>query len=1076
MKNQIKLYLISLFIFLSVSVLAKTQFMRYPDVHKDKIVFSSGEDLWIVSSKGGEATRLTIHDGAEQYPRFSPDGNLIAFTASYDGNNDVYVMNSKGGEITRVTYHPNADEVIGWHEGKNKIIFASGRVSSSRYSKLFLISPDGSGLEELIMYDASRGSFSPDGSKIAYNKTNRENRTWKRYKGGRAQEIYIYDLKSNDIENISNYDGTDRMPMWIGDEIYYTSDRDRFLNIYSYNTLTKETKQITSHNNFDARRAESGGDQIVYEQGGRIWLLDTKTNITAEVPISISADPPGRRPYFRDVKRQITNIDLSPSGKRALLTARGEVFTVPIKEGAIRNLSQNDGASDKDAVWSPDGKNVAYFSDKNGEFELYIQNQDGKSEAIKLTSLKEGYRHTTRWSPDSKMLAFTDQNLICYIVNVESKKITKVDQAKYENVDIALYNKPINDFKWSPDSKFLTYSRMNEAFVYQVYIYDLLSKKVNAVSDGLFHDFNPVFSKNGEHLLFISNRTFSPTYCDIEWEMVYKDIAGIYAITLRADGPSIIPFKSDEEGLKVKKKKTANSHIDFDGISERVEALPLKRGNYRDLEINGSNLFYLNAEKGDFNKMDYRGLAPRKLYAYSFNSKKETVVLDGVDKFRLSFDGKSLIFQNRRGVGVAPAKAAKAKAKMLNLSQLKIHINPINEWKAVFNEAWRMERDFYYEENMHGQDWDFMHAKYSPLLDIATCRTDVAYIIGELIGELNSSHTYVMGGRNNRTASRVSVGMLGVNWKIDAKNNRYQFEKIFKDKDWSRHAYPPLGKPGVNVNENDYLLAVNGVEVKSTKNVYSYFVDLSNKQVTLTVNSKPSFEGSHEVVVKPVSSEGRLRYINWLEFNRKTIDKASNGQIGYIYLPDTYNGSATDFPRYFYSQTKKKGLIIDGRFNGGGLDPEIFLQRLQKKPHGYWTRRASADQEIPALAVTAHMALLTNRYAGSGGDELPYEFQFNNMGPVIGTRTWGGLIGVSMFLSLMDGSGLTAPDYRIYNKEGDWVVENEGVTPDIILEQNSLNMSKGLDDQMMKAVEVLLKKIKDQPYVFPTHKAYKVDK
>lgn len=676
------------------------------------------------------------------------------------------------------------------------------------------------------------------------------------------------------------------------------------------------------------------------------------------------------------------------------------------------------------------------------------------------------------------MLAYTDQTLTCYIINVNSKKITKVDQAKYENVDIALYNKPINDFKWSPDNKFLTYSRMNEAFVYQIYIYDLLNKKVNAISDGLFHDFNPVFSKDGEHLLFISNRTFSPTYCDIEWEMVYKDIAGIYAVTLRADGPSIIPFKSDEEGEKATKKTTVktNSRIDFAGISERVESLPLKRGNYRDLEINGSNLFYLNAEKGDFNKMDYRALAPRKLYAYSFDSKKETLVLEGVNKFRLAFDGKSLIFQNRKGVGVVPAKAAKAKAKMLNLSQLKIHIDPVKEWKAVFNEAWRMERDFYYEENMHGLDWDFMHAKYAPLIDIASCRTDVAYIIGELVGELNSSHTYVMGGRNNRTAPRVSVGMLGVNWKIDTKNNRYQFEKIFKDRDWSRLAYPPLGKPGVDVNENDYLLAVNGIEVKSTKNVYSYFVDLSNKQVTLTVNSKPSFEGAHEVVVKPVSSERRLRYINWLEFNRKTIDKASNGQIGYIYLPDTYNGSATDFPRYFYSQTKKKGLIIDGRFNGGGLDPEIFLQRLQKKPHGYWTRRASADQEIPALAVTAHMALLTNRYAGSGGDELPYEFQFNNMGPVIGTRTWGGLIGVSMFLSLMDGSGLTAPDYRIYNKDGNWIVENEGVTPDIIVEQNSLNMSKGLDDQMMKAVEVLLKKIKEQPYVFPTHKAFKEDK
>lgn len=1058
---------------------AQDPFMQYPDIQGNTIVFSSGGDLWKVPAEGGTACRLTFSDGRESYPEISPDGSLVAFTGEYDGNADVYVMNINGGDITRLTYHPGMDEVIGWNSTKNKIMFASGRHSPSRYVKMFLISPDGTGLEEMIMYDAARGSFSPDGSKIAYNKDSQDNATWKRYKGGRAQEIYIYDLKTDIETNISNYDGSDRMPMWIGDKVYFSSDRDRVLNIWSYDTASGKIEQVTRHTEYDVRHPDYGGNKIVYELGGDIWMLDLASNTPARIRVSIPNDMEETRPFMKDISGNITRADISPSGARALVVARGEIFTLPAEEGPARNLTNSSGARDKDAVWSPDGKWIAYFSDKTGEYELYITSPDGKGEPVKLTTHKDGYRHTLKWSPDSKKIGWTDQTLTLYFIDIATKAITKVDKEEYENVDVSLDLKSIFDYSWSPDSRFIVYSRMNEAYMYQLYVYNLENKTINCLSNGLFHDFNPVFTKDGEHLVFISNRRFEPTYCDLEWEMVYQKIAGIYAITLKKDGKSILPFKSDEEKTAEaapKSEAPVTVRIDLDGITARTEALPLEKGNYRNLSVNATSLFWLNGDDGNFNRFEVagHGPGPMNLNSWSFKSGKESSVAEGIDGYRLSADGGTIIFTKSGAVSLISSSGGNPTP--LKLSDLKVWYDPVSEWKQIFNEAWRMERDYYYEPGMHGQDWNLMKEKYGKLAARASCRQDLTFIIGEMIAELNTSHTYVYGGDSKRRAEPVNIGMLGADYSIDRQNNLYRFKKIFVEKDWSREAWPPLAKPGVNIAEGDYLLKVNNTDVKADKEIYSYFVGLTGKQVTLTVNSKPSLAGAREVTVVPAGSENSFRYMDWLESNRMAVDKASGGKIGYIYLPDTWNGSATDFPRYFYSQTKKEGLIIDGRFNGGGLDPEIFLQRLQKKPHAFWTRRQSADQPIPHLAVDAHMALLTNRYAGSGGDELPYEFRWFGMGPIIGTRTWGGLVGVSMFIDLIDGGGLTAPDYRIYNEKGEWVVENEGVTPDIIIDIDSRKYADGYDTQLMKAVEVVMKKITDEPRQWLQHKPYPVDR
>lgn len=1055
---------------------------RFPDVHQDAVVFVAGGDIWSVSTQGGAAVRLTMHDGDESFPKFSPDGSLIAFTGEYDGNADVYVMNRFGGDIRRVTFHPDYDEVVGWHEGKNKIIFRSSRFSATRSSQLYLINADGSGLEQVPLPQAVQGCFSPDGTKIAYNKVARENRTWKRYKGGLAQEIHVYDFTRKSERNITNFRGTDRIPMWIKDKIYFSSDRDGVLNIWCYDTNTDAIEQITRHKTYDVRRPSMGGGQIVYEVGGDLYLLDVGSKQSKKIALEILSDAPETRPYLKNLNEQVTGIACSPDGQKALLTARGEIFTLPRKEGITRNLTKSSGARDKDAVWSPDGKTIAWFSDQDGEYNLYLAAADGETPAQKITDFKNGYRHSLRWSPDNKKLAYTDQTLTLYFIDILSKKITKVDKAEFENMDISLDLKDIYDFSWSPDSRFLAYAKMDESWVNKLYIHNLETGRSQCISDGAFNDFHPVFTPDGEHLLFVSNRRFDPTFCDFEWEMVFKNSAGIYSYTLRKEGLALLPIlplkdEGDPEAAAQKMEKSGPLviRIDFDGLNQRIEALPLPRGNYRHLSADHEQVYYLNKETGDFNRFEFRERGPMNLCVFNFKDKKASKIIEDIHTYCLSTDGKTIIYKKDLEVGLLEASARDSKGEAVSLAGLKMMLEPRKEWRQIFNESWRFERDFYYQPNMHGLDWPAMKIKYGKMLERAMCRSDVQFVIGELIGELNTSHTYVYGGDQKRKAESINTGLLGADYSVDEVTQLYRFAKIYRHQDWNNETMAPLLGPGQQIREGDYLLKVNGELVSAKRNIYSYFVDLAGKPTELVVNDKPSQTGARTVVVQPISSERGLRYIDWVERNREYVAAASNGQLGYMHLPDTYTGSAALFPRYYYAQTNKAGIIVDGRFNGGGLDPDIFLQRLDKKPLSYWTRRHSHDQATPWFSNQAHLVCLTNREAGSGGDELPYLFRLKGMGPVIGTRTWGGLVGVSMFISMIDGGGLTAPDYRIYNGEGKWVVENEGVTPDIEIDLDPADYGSGRDAQLDKAIEVLMKKIKEEPRIWPVHEPFPVD-
>jgi tricorn protease len=1059
--------------------------LRYPDIHGDTIVFTYAGDLWTVSAQGGEAQRLTASVGYQNQAKFSPDGKTIAFSGNYDGNNDVYVIPAAGGEPVRLTWHPGGDRVMDWQPDGNSVRFQSRRESrTGRDLQLFTVSVEGGLPARIPLPTAGLSSYSPDGQRIAFNRITREDRTWKRYKGGMAQDVWVYDFKNNTTEQLTDWIGSDNFPMWHGDTIYYNSDQSGRLQIWAHDLKTGQKRQVTRHDEYDVKNPSLGPDAIVYENGGWLYVLDLKTEKTRKVTVSLRSDNVLTRPAIKDVDNLIASGDIAPDAKRAVFGARGDIFTVPAEKGNVRNLTATAGIRERDAVWSPDGKHVAYLSDRTGEYEVYLMPADGKGEEKQLTRGSKTFKMGLVWSPDSKYLALSDAAMNLWLVDADSGKQTHIDQSVSDE---------IRQVAWSPRSGWLAYAKGEENGFHSIFLYNVADSKVHRVTSDFTIDTAPCFDDEGKYLFFASSQHFQPTIGGFDLKPIWENQDGLYLVTLRQDVENPFPPQSDEVEVKEddeeeeekdkkddKKKDDDEDNgegedqdeqpitIDLDGIQDRMVALDVDPGNYFSLAFTKGKLFYMNRP---FTPGGGRGnqRASSSIKMYDMEEREEKEVLEGASGFALSADGKKIFYRQRGKFGIIDAKPEqKPGKKPLRTDEMQARVEPRAEWRQMFRDAWRQERDFFYDPGMHGVDWDHMYERYGQLVPYVAHGSDFSYLLGEMIGELNSSHSYVRPGDRPRP-TRVGTGLLGCDFGADQQSGRYRFARIFSDRDWNSDTPTPLHQPGVEVKENDYLLAVDGVELKTGTNPYSLLENKVGKQVVLKVAADPAGKDSREVTVVPIASEFNLRYEAWVQDNRRKVDELSGGKIGYLHMPNTAVGGQIGFAKGYYPNLRKEGLIIDERFNGGGFIPDFFMNILRQKLVNLWKPRYGQDWRTPGTAFLGHMAMISNGYAGSGGDALPYYFKYYELGPVIGTRTWGGLVGISRGISLMDGGSVTFPEFGLFNVNGEWDVENYGVDPTIPIDNLPHEEIAGRDPQLEKAVEVLLQKIKEEPVQVPRH-------
>jgi len=1075
--------------------------LRFPEISADKIVFVYAGDLWTVPKVGGLARKLSSPKGQELFPKFSPDGRMIAFSGNYDGNTDVYVMSADGGVPKRLTHHPDVDLVVDWFPDGKNILYRSQMLSPSRrFNRFFKQSIEGGMPQTLPLPYGELASFSPDGNRIAFQIISTEFRTWKRYRGGMASDIWLYDFTNNSSEKITDFEGTDSVPMWHENTIYFMSDRDQYkkLNIWAYSLETKQTRQITKFTEYDVKWPSIGPDSIIFEYAGKLHLLDLATEISQPLSIQVPADLPEARTKLKDVLEYVQSFSLSPSGKRALFEARGEIFTVPEKHGSVRNLTNTSGIAERFPTWSPDGKNVAYFSDRSGEYELYIQPGDGTGTEKQITTNGSAFRYRPLWSPDSKKIAFSDKTGSLFFVEIEAGLPAERLAGKPELVDKDEWGL-LESYSWSPDSRWLAYSKNMENTNSTIMIYDTTEHNTRQVTSTYYADTNPVFDPEGKYLFFLSNRSFTPVYGDMDATWIYPNSTLVYAATLRKDLGSPIAPRSDEEPIDKEKKKEpdeknkstekkedANStetskkedkdkkkpelvKIDFEGFEQRVVKLPIEAGNLRQLNcVKGKLVFCRFLPAGAIKAGEPSGT----LLYYDLEEREEKTVISGIDSYNVSADGKKIIYKSKSTYGIIDlAEGKKVDDGKIAADQLKVWIEPRQEWQQIFNEAWRIQRDYFYDPNMHGLDWKAIKKRYEALLAFVVDRTDLNYVIGEMIAELNASHTYVRGG-DTEEPKQISVGLLGCDFQLDSQNNAYRISKIYEGAPWDAEVRSPLRQPGVDVNEGDYLLAVNGQKVDTSKDPWAAFQALAGEVVTLTINSKPDANGSRQVTVEPLSSEFSLRNLAWIESNRRIVQKATNNRVGYIYVPDTGTNGQSELVRQFIPQRTKDALIIDERFNSGGQIPDRFIEMLNRPIYNYWARRDHRDWQTPFVSHTGPKVMLINGWSGSGGDAFPYYFRKTGLGPLVGTRTWGGLIGISGNPQLIDGGSITAPTFGFWNTEGNWDVEGYGVAPDETVENAPHEMVAGRDPQLEKAIEVILQLLDKQPSKKPRKPLY----
>lgn len=1042
----------------------QARLLRFPTTNGHEIVFSYAGDLYKVSASGGEARRLTSHVGYEMFPRFSPDGQTVAFTGHYDGNTEVYTIPAEGGEPLRVTYTatntrddlgdrmgPN-NMVMGWTVDGKEIVYRN-RISSGFDGRLFTVNKEGGLSEQIPLPEGGFCCYSPDGKMLAYNRVMREFRTWKYYKGGMADDVWVYDPAKKAVDNITKNDAQDIMPMWIGDEIYFISDRDRTMNIFVYNTKTKETSKVTEFTDFDVKFPSTNGKQIVFENAGYIYKLDPATKKSEKVTITLASDNVYARSEIKDGSGYVTYASLSPNGERLIVTARGEVFNLPADKGVTKNMTRTPGAHERQAQWSPDSEYMAYISDETGETELYIQKADG-GDPVQLTKGNDTYIRSFNWSPDSKSIIYTDRKNRINILNVSTKQRTIVIED------------PVSEprsVSFSPDNKWITYTRIAENDYDMVYVYNLVEKKEYPVTDRWYQSYAPAFSTDGKYLIFSSMRDFDPIYGALEWNHVFMSNGGVYLALLTKDIKS--PFlskdasatasdKSDEpkkeeaDPKKEKKTETVSVKIDPDGLSDRVVQLPVVAGRYGNFYSDGKKVYYTRGNT---------------TYLYNLETQKEELIAEEATMSVGAGRKKALFMKGRSQLFVTDIPSGKADLKeMTDLSNMKITTDYPKEWAQIFNEAWRAFRDGFYVENMHGVDWEAMNKKYAVLIPHIKNRLDLNYVIGEMIGELNCGHAYIATGEMDYP-ERIKTGLLGAEISRD-KSGFFRLEKILPGVSWNKSLRSPLTDPGIEVKEGEFIVGIDGVPANTVKDMYALLVGKADVPTELLINSKPQLSGARKVVIRPLAEEYSLYHHQWVQNNIEKVDKASNGKIGYIYIPDMGVEGLVEFSRYFYPQLDKEGLIIDDRANGGGNVSPMILERLAREPYRLTMRRGSTRTgTVPDAVQVGPKVCLINKYSASDGDLFPWGFRALELGKLIGTRTWGGIVGISNSLPFMDGTDVRVPFFTSYDvKTGDWIIENYGVAPDIHVDNDPVKEWNGEDEQLDRAIKEVMNDLKNR--------------